>query len=104
VTQEFAKKVIKFTGSANDELKKKHIRDTHAELKCYMTLDHPHIIIYVHHLLSKDEMEIYTEFCQERDLGFFLRRRIVYVALSCHVMLHHASSHSMDGVHLGFVR
>lgn len=41
------------------------------ELRCYMTLSHPHIIKYVHHELSEMKMEIFTEYCQSRDLETF---------------------------------
>jgi len=39
-----------------------------------MTLDHPHIIEYVHHELSDTKMEIYTEFCQLKDLETTLEK------------------------------
>ncbi|KAI1420583.1 kinase-like domain-containing protein [Xylaria sp. FL1777] len=38
------------------------------ELRCYMTLDHPNILAYVHHELDSTEMRIYTEFCRLKDL------------------------------------
>lgn len=54
------------------------MRDTHLELKCYMTLDHPHIIQYIHHKLSEKTMEIYTEYCQFRDLEHFSVNPLLY--------------------------
>ncbi|KAL7968548.1 hypothetical protein HDV63DRAFT_378952 [Trichoderma sp. SZMC 28014] len=67
----YARKIIKFPSNNEETAREKQMRDTHLELKCYMTLDHPHIIQYIHHKLSEKTMEIYTEYCQFRDLEHF---------------------------------
>lgn len=67
--QEYARKVITFEDASRKSALERHMRDIHLELKCYMTLSHPHIIQYVHHQLSSD---IYTEYYQHRDLESFI--------------------------------
>ncbi|KAI1418422.1 kinase-like domain-containing protein [Hypoxylon sp. FL1857] len=70
--EKYARKVITFDEAIPKAALERHMRDTHLELKCYMTLDHPHIIKYIHHQLGEYKMEIYTEYCQHRDLESFI--------------------------------
>lgn len=51
-----------------EESRKRHLRATDLELQCYMYLDHPHILSYVHHEIDNRRIEIYTEFCGHGDL------------------------------------
>ncbi|KAK5064758.1 hypothetical protein LTR84_000592 [Exophiala bonariae] len=69
----YARKVIRFAHKTLQAVRDKHIKDTDLELRCYMTLDHPHILDYVHHELNDTKMLIYTEHCQFGDLSALLR-------------------------------
>ncbi|PNP39165.1 hypothetical protein TGAMA5MH_08842 [Trichoderma gamsii] len=72
----YARKIIEFPPNSHEAARKKQMQYTQFELNCYMTLDHPHIINYVHHKLSEQTMEIYTEYCQYRDLEHFSEIRL----------------------------
>ncbi|KAK1244443.1 hypothetical protein MKX07_003242, partial [Trichoderma sp. CBMAI-0711] len=51
-------------------IREKQMRNTDLELKCYMTLDHPHIIRHIQHEVDESKMHIYTEYCHYRDLEY----------------------------------
>ncbi|KAH7307942.1 kinase-like domain-containing protein [Rhexocercosporidium sp. MPI-PUGE-AT-0058] len=70
--RDFACKIIRFNPSFNKAARAKQIRATDMELRCYMTLNHPNILEYVHHELRDSKMEIYTEFCEAGDLQCLL--------------------------------
>ncbi|OTB00332.1 hypothetical protein M426DRAFT_237935 [Hypoxylon sp. CI-4A] len=77
--EQYAEKTIRFLGNAPSHYVNKLIEGTHMELQCYMTLDHPNILAYVHHKLDHTKMQIYTEFCEKKDLEHFLTGRPIQI-------------------------
>lgn len=69
--QLYARKVISFRG-VNREQRERFKKTTNAELNCYRTLSHPHVLKYVHHELTENCMDIFTEFCELQDLDGFM--------------------------------
>ncbi|KAK3390248.1 kinase-like domain-containing protein [Podospora didyma] len=67
----YARKIISFRGY-NKQQRERFKRTTNAELNCYRTLSHPHVLKYVHHELTENCMDIFTEYCERRDLDGFM--------------------------------